>query len=140
MPQGGLAWSLVPMGSATFNSIVLSVALAVPRALVACSSAPPAPSYVALHADSIQIGHIVSERWPDRESEPRTNPERRFVRVEFTKALRGSLSPPREVSVGCGAPFPAINAQVIVMHGPWGDSLAPDFYEAWLRKELNGGH
>ena len=126
--------------------LLFLTAMPLHRAL-ACSP-PPAVAERDVQAESVQIGYVVGEIWPDYEarllagdkSYPRQ--ERRLVRVVFTEALKGGLSLPREIPTPCSAPFPAIRERVIVSHHPEGDYLvAADFpgYEQALRAALTAG-
>ena len=130
----------------TLSLLLFLTAMPLSQAL-ACSPPPPVAEQEA-RAESVQIGYVVGEVWPDYEarllagdkSYPR--PERRLVRVVFTEALKGALSPPREVRVPCSAPFPVIRDRVIVSHHPEGDFLVgADFpgYEQALRAALLRG-
>ena len=124
----------------------LTLALPIGHAY-ACSPPPPRADRDA-RAESVQVGFVVGERWPDYETsllaggKPPSRRERRFVRVVFTEALKGKLSLPREVSVPCSAPFPEIRERVFVVHHPEGDYLIPaDFpdYEKALRAAIADG-
>lgn len=113
----------------------------------ACSPPPPRPERDA-RAESVQVGYVVGERWPDYEAsliaggKPSLQWDRRLVRVVFTEALKGKLSLPREVSAPCSAPFPEIRERVFVVHHKDGDYLIPaDFpdYERELRAAIASG-
>ena len=113
---------------------------------VAFASSPRPPDAEGdARAESVQIGYVVGEHWPDYEaklllgSQTSAWHQRRMDRVVFTEVLKGERSLPRDVRAPCAAPFPRVRDKVIVVASPEGDFLVPaDFpdYEKALRAAI----
>jgi hypothetical protein len=113
----------------------------------ACSPPIPIPEQHA-RAESVQLGYVVGERWPDEERRLLAGDTKwhmsnhRLVRVVFVEALKGKLSLPREVLVPCAMPVPELHQRAFVVSSQGLDFLVPaDYpdYEQSLRAALKAG-